>query len=645
MAPGGGKRKRGERQFSQDEAPRASPHRPEQLNLAQQNQRNDARGGDRNRRRSRGGQGGQGGQGRQDAPRPAGNGPDAITPSRSVPNAISASNANSQQQRGTPAPERTGTPAQAAPTPAAAREPTPPKGPLPVYAYEHLTPTVLSSWKEKGRQAIVDLATKAEDGESLRASLDGRLSPSDAGDAVKGMIDNQPEDEDYTATIASIVSMLDKTDWRSRVFLPFFTASGLQPETLRESLDMEAMIALGLVRSSFTTNRNRKTTNLLYRQSNYNLLREESEGYAKLITEYFNVATPQPMHATYAEDAFQRIKALVGAFDLDVGRTLDVTMDVFAGMLVKSTRFFVKYLRASSWWIQDEMPESIKWRGQGFDTLPSWALPGSGALTTSPEEKQQAASLREARDVRFWNEVREKGLTAFYEIGARHITNYDDVLELLNTVREPELDIKGNEMNIIKRKRVNDSRKWMRETRLLPPPGSGDAAQLLGFKLRYYASDLRTSAPEDKLPDNLIALAALLIKIGFISLRDLYPHLYPPDERMTDVKAQLEKEKQERDRANRPGGQEESALAKASALSDDMPSVPAVRNLRDAASSKAASPKPDSASEKASTPMKAEEEDKDKPEEPADQKIALLRQLLLIGALPEALYILGRFPG
>ncbi|KAK5005121.1 THO2 plays a role in transcriptional elongation, partial [Cryomyces antarcticus] len=164
---------------------------------------------------------------------------------------------------------------------------------------------------------------------------------------------------------------------------------------------------------------------------------------------------------------------------------------------------------------------------------------------------------------------------------------------------------------------------------------------LLGFKLRFYASPARDAS--DTLPDNLIYLAALLIKVGFISLRDLYPHLYPHDDKMAEVQEKLMREKAEREKLSRPGGGARNALAMAGALADD--TLPGMGRPRDFTSNRGAAVKPDGAAEKSgATPAKVDEEKKDELPEPTDQKISLLKSLLCIGAIPESLYMLGKFP-
>jgi THO complex subunit 2 len=55
--------------------------------------------------------------------------------------------------------------------------------------------------------------------------------------------------------------------------------------------------------------------------------------------------------------------------------------------------------------------------------------------------------------------------------------------------------------------------------------GSHLAAQLLGFKLRFFASNVDMNERSHISPESLIFLTALLIKSGFVKLSDLYPYV------------------------------------------------------------------------------------------------------------------------
>ncbi|KAK4692109.1 THO complex subunit 2, partial [Lecanoromycetidae sp. Uapishka_2] len=660
MAPGaGGKRKRPDRTFSQegrDDGSRASPHRPQNLNLGQQGNQQQGqqshiygreqydRGGGR-RRASRGGRGG----GSQRSPM---NSPNAIplqsrsgtansqpmSPSLPPPRPLISSKQDASQQ-------------PAAATTAATHTPELKPNKLVPYDYEYATDEKIAVWTDSGRQDIVDTGTKARSREDaltlgvlfqelVRSGIDSRLEAAEAGmvvrDILGGMTDaaTNPDamvDEvgfDPSSLFLDCLSIFAEASTPAPALRNLVLATEISALKMRHELESPLLESLGMIRSTFVRVGIRQQTNLLYRQSNYNLLREETEGYSKLLTELFTTSNNEPPTSEVVEDTFERVKGMIGAFDLDVGRVLDITLDVFAAVLVKQYRFFVRYLRVSSWWPQDTLRKTqINESGSG--SLPRWALPGSSGRPTTEEEKEAVAAVKAHTDEAFWRRTREVGMAAFFEIGGRR-TEDSELTAAQN----------GNSTNLSP---DDEDRKWMEITKTLPPPGNKVAAQVLGFKLRFYSSSARD--PIDVLPVNLIYLAALLIKVGFISLRDLYPHIWPADPAMEGVQEEKMKEKAEREKLNRPGGGAMNALLAAGALPDDTVDGKSreVARLREVDGSRKAAAKADLAADR-STPTAQPEEKMEELPEPSEQKVQLLKSLLCIGALPEALYMLGRFP-
>lgn len=538
----------------------------------------------------------------------------------------------------------------------ASRAPSPPLDDTELMESEHFSDESIATWvqggKDRCKEAILAQSDPISEAEWVQELVNLVLHKK-LDSAVAGAFFAEVNEARKTAAsglatedvFVDTVGLLPPSDWKRGALSRLIFASGVPASSWRIVLESDGVEALSLTREKFAKKKAGKITNYLYRQANYNLLREESQGYAKLVTTYFDLAqnaSALDSPPTIALDAFERVKALIGTFDLDVGRVLDISLDVFANLLVRNFRFFVKYIRASSWWPSLDCPDIIKWRGQGFDNLPEWALPSSKDWGVGSEEVERLARLApliQARDADFWTKVQPQGISAFHTVGAKIIVNLDDeaVVKILNTEVQPskdDVDAKGAEKNKAKRIRVNDRLKWMLKTGTLPPTGNHEAAELLGFKLSFYYSPARDAS--DTMPENLIYLSALLIKVGFISLYDLYPHLYPADEKMNDVRSTLEKELQERELANRPGGGLNKLAMSGSLPDDTLPSNPAVKNLKDgAAGSKASSPKPEAS---------PQSEPPEELPEPPNQKIMLLKSLLAIGALPEALTILGRFP-
>ncbi|CAI9096818.1 OLC1v1033039C1 [Oldenlandia corymbosa var. corymbosa] len=71
----------------------------------------------------------------------------------------------------------------------------------------------------------------------------------------------------------------------------------------------------------------RVNTRLLYQQTKFNLLREESEGYAKLVTLLCQV--PQSSTNNGSSAIVGIIKSLIGHFDLDPNRVFDIVLECF----------------------------------------------------------------------------------------------------------------------------------------------------------------------------------------------------------------------------------------------------------------------------------------------------------------------------
>ncbi|KAI4180476.1 MAG: hypothetical protein L6R41_007213, partial [Letrouitia leprolyta] len=379
MAPGaGGKRKRGDRNYSYDgghDNQRQSPHRPGSLGLAQHsnNQHHsqqqtsprdqyDQRGGGR-RRASRGG--GRGG-GNQRSP--------INSPNTASVQSQSFSKPQPQPTMSFPAvqaqpPTEAGPPTQNQPAPAIntidtqISQPNPPEPQI--YFYEYVNDTQRDNWQQSGRAEVVSIGRKACQEKDrttltlvfqdlLRAGLDGRVDAKDSGLVVRNIIQNVPDQDTVDNSMRrfqpdkiflDILSICAEAWNVSSSLKPIVFATGISAQLMRLILETPVLESLGLIRSTFVRVGIRQQTNLLYRQSNYNLLREETEGYSKLVTELFTTSSGESLSSEVVEETFERVRGMIGAFDLDVGRVLDVTLDVFAAVLVKQYRFFVKYLR------------------------------------------------------------------------------------------------------------------------------------------------------------------------------------------------------------------------------------------------------------------------------------------------------------
>ncbi|KAI9592442.1 transcription factor/nuclear export subunit protein 2-domain-containing protein [Syncephalis fuscata] len=115
---------------------------------------------------------------------------------------------------------------------------------------------------------------------------------------------------------------------------------------------------------AFETECIRRRTKMIYKQQKFNLLREESEGYAKLMTELMQTLL--------------RVQSLIGYFDLDPNRVVDIILDVFAYNILKYHAYFLTLIRASPWYGTRERPTNII--ATNSTSTPATSVPGQAIM-------------------------------------------------------------------------------------------------------------------------------------------------------------------------------------------------------------------------------------------------------------------------
>ncbi|XP_057393812.1 THO complex subunit 2 isoform X6 [Balaenoptera acutorostrata] len=141
--------------------------------------------------------------------------------------------------------------------------------------------------------------------------------------------------EDMPSILADVFCILDietncleeksKRDYYTQLVLACLYL--VSDTVLKERLDPETLESLGLIKQSQQFNQKsvKIKTKLFYKQQKFNLLREENEGYAKLIAEL-----GQDLSGNTTSDlVLENIKSLIGCFNLDPNRVLDVILEVF----------------------------------------------------------------------------------------------------------------------------------------------------------------------------------------------------------------------------------------------------------------------------------------------------------------------------
>ena len=100
-------------------------------------------------------------------------------------------------------------------------------------------------------------------------------------------------------------------------------------ELLLSRLENDVLQDVGLIKDAVTFHKQQVKVNTrqLYTQQKYNLFREETEGYSKLIAELSELPAATDYTSTRgcksAAEVIQNLQSLIGYFDLDPNRVLD----------------------------------------------------------------------------------------------------------------------------------------------------------------------------------------------------------------------------------------------------------------------------------------------------------------------------------
>ncbi|KAF5285042.1 hypothetical protein FQR65_LT02355 [Abscondita terminalis] len=111
---------------------------------------------------------------------------------------------------------------------------------------------------------------------------------------------------------------------------------------LKERLEIDTLQEVGVLKTrNFYTKFIKIKTKLYYKQRKFNLFREESEGYAKLVTEL-----NQDFGKSVTDKSLLDIvQSLIGCFNLDPNRVLDVILESFENK-PKDTRLFIPLIKS-----------------------------------------------------------------------------------------------------------------------------------------------------------------------------------------------------------------------------------------------------------------------------------------------------------
>lgn len=162
--------------------------------------------------------------------------------------------------------------------------------------------------------------------------------------------------DDLTAEIfCQVLDVLPiNTEIASLIDEVYLQKSIIKRSTLVQSTSPDTLLKLANIIPNAASSLNRQLSirkrDEFYTQKKYNLLHEVSEGYAKLIVEVYQIMRVQATLERQAPYALKIINLLMGHYNLDPNRVLDILIEIFGNQLVDNYVFVLSLLRQSQWW-------------------------------------------------------------------------------------------------------------------------------------------------------------------------------------------------------------------------------------------------------------------------------------------------------
>ncbi|KAJ1286808.1 hypothetical protein BS78_03G380500 [Paspalum vaginatum] len=216
--------------------------------------------------------------------------------------------------------------------------------PLQAPDYKHITEECLHEWKGQSADAFrlpdpVPMARFLY--ELCWAIVRGDLPPQKSRVALESVVfvEEARREDELGSVLADIIAHLGQDitisgEYRSRLVKmtkSFVESSVTAPRHLQERCEEDFLWEVEqskLKGPELKSKEVRVNTRLLYQQTKFNLLREESEGYAKLVTLLCQVGSDVGCQNSCSV-TISIIKSLIGHFDLDPNRVFDIVLECF----------------------------------------------------------------------------------------------------------------------------------------------------------------------------------------------------------------------------------------------------------------------------------------------------------------------------
>lgn len=229
--------------------------------------------------------------------------------------------------------------------------------------YQYLTDLVIQEMQGAGFESLLQILQtpdiSVEESNEISSEVftellmtfeQGKLD----SDQILAFLDVAITDDDKATAFAQVFDVFPLSESLRDLLAKVGQTNAIQPATYAQHINLESIILAGIVaKDNLFRQLNTRKRDEFYTQKKYNLLYEEFEGYSKLINEFYSILR-NPENEFEVEYAVTVVEQLMGHFQLDPNRVLDVLLDVFSNTIVGNHRFMISFLKLSRWWPSTE---------------------------------------------------------------------------------------------------------------------------------------------------------------------------------------------------------------------------------------------------------------------------------------------------
>lgn len=168
----------------------------------------------------------------------------------------------------------------------------------------------------------------------IQDTIDNKLTTEELVSKLTDQLNENPDKDDIVDALADTFVQIDaetcygdndRRELLLNVIKSTINAKIIPTSIALERFEVDTLAQLGQIRDKkqFTVSYNRLRTRLYFKQKKYNLLREENEGFAKILTELGKL-TPNNR-----EETVITVIKIIGNYHVDPNRVLDLVLEVF----------------------------------------------------------------------------------------------------------------------------------------------------------------------------------------------------------------------------------------------------------------------------------------------------------------------------